>query len=84
MAQTIALEGIISCSVFHFHELRHTCASLLLKNGVAMKEIQEWLGHSDFSTTANTYAHLDTAAKNTSATRMSKAISISPGIQASL
>ncbi|MCI6007195.1 MAG: hypothetical protein MRZ25_02950 [Ruminococcus sp.] len=24
-----------------------------------MKQIQEWLGHSDFSTTANIYAHLD-------------------------
>lgn len=31
-----------------FHDLRHTCASLLLKNGVSMKEIQEWLGHSNF------------------------------------
>ena len=28
-------------------------------NGVPMKQIQEWLGHSDFSTTANIYAHLD-------------------------
>ena len=69
--------------VIRFHDLRHTCASLLLKNGVSMKEIQEWLGHSNFSTTANTYAHLDTAAKNTSAAKMDKAISIAPGIQAS-
>lgn len=46
-----------------FHDLRHTCASMLLKNGVPMKQIQEWLGHSDFSTTANIYAHLDYAAK---------------------
>jgi len=67
-----------------FHDLRHTCASLLLKNGVSMKEIQAWLGHSDFSTTANIYAHLDTAAKSTSAARMSEAFSISPGIQANL
>lgn len=36
-----------------FHDLRHTCASLLLKNGVPMKQIQEWLGHSNFSTTVN-------------------------------
>ena len=42
-----------------FHDLRHSCASLLLANGVSMKQIQEWLGHSDFSTTANIYAHLD-------------------------
>lgn len=69
--------------IIRFHDLRHTCASLLLKNGVSMKEIQAWLGHSDFSTTANTYAHLDTTAKNTSAAKMDKAISIAPGIQAS-
>ena len=70
--------------VIRFHDLRHTCASLLLKNGVSMKEIQEWLGHSNFSTTANIYAHLDTAAKNTSAAKMTKAFSISPGIQATI
>ena len=35
-----------------------------------MKEIQDWLGHSDFSTTANTYAHLDYASKLTSADAM--------------
>lgn len=50
-----------------FHDLRHTCASLLLnngrENGVTLKHIQEWLGHSDFSTTANIYSHLDTSAK---------------------
>ena len=42
-----------------FHDLRHSCASMMLANGVAMKQIQEWLGHSDFSTTANIHAHLD-------------------------
>jgi len=41
-----------------FHDLRHSCASLLLANGVPMKQIQEWLGHSDFSTTANVYSHV--------------------------
>ena len=53
-----------------FHDLRHTCASLLLKNGVPMKQIQEWLGHSDFSTTANIYAHLDYNSKLNSADAM--------------
>ena len=46
-----------------FHDLRHSCASLMLANGVPMKQIQEWLGHSDFSTTANIYAHLDYSSK---------------------
>lgn len=50
-----------------FHDLRHSCASLLLANGVPMKMIQEWLGHSDFSTTANIYSHLDYASKVSSA-----------------
>ena len=46
-----------------FHDLRHSSASLLLANHVPLKQIQEWLGHSDFSTTANIYAHLDAASK---------------------
>ena len=53
-----------------FHDLRHSCASLLLANGVSLKEIQEWLGHSDFAITANTYAHLDYTSKIASAEAM--------------
>lgn len=57
-----------------FHDLRHTCASLLLANGISMKQIQEWLGHSDFSTTANIYAHLEYDTKLQSAEMMAKVI----------
>ena len=46
-----------------FHDLRHSCASLLLANNVPMKQIQEWLGHSLISTTADIYSHLDYSAK---------------------
>lgn len=53
-----------------FHDLRHSCASLLLANGVPLKQIQDWLGHSDFSTTANIYAHLDYSSKISSAQAM--------------
>lgn len=58
-----------------FHDLRHSCASLLLANGVPMKQIQEWLGHSDFSTTANIYAHLDYSSKLSSAEAMINGLS---------
>ena len=53
-----------------FHDLRHSCASLLLANGVSLKEIQEWLGHSDFAITANIYAHLEFDSKIKSAGKM--------------
>ena len=41
------------------YDCRHTAASIMLKNGVNMKQIQMILGHSDYSTTANIYSHLD-------------------------
>ena len=53
-----------------FHDLRHSCASLLLANGVPLKEIQVWLGHSDFAVTANVYAHLEFDSKIKSAEKM--------------
>ena len=59
-----------------FHDLRHSCASLLLANGVPMKQIQEWLGHSDFSTTANIYAHLDYSSKLSSAQAMANSLGL--------
>ncbi len=46
-----------------YHDLRHSCASLLLEEGVGMKQIQEWLGHSTFNTTADIYSHLDFSSK---------------------
>lgn len=50
-----------------FHDLRHSCASLLYANGVDLKAIQEWLGHSTITTTANTYTHFDFSKKVASA-----------------
>lgn len=50
-----------------FHDLRHSCATLLLSQGIPMKQIQDWLGHSTFSTTADIYSHLDYNSKLDSA-----------------
>lgn len=50
-----------------FHDLRHSCASLLLAKGASMKAIQDWLGHSTFNVTANYYSHLDPRSKEESA-----------------
>ena len=57
-----------------FHDLRHSCASLLLANGVQMKLIQEWLGHSDIGTTSNVYSHVDSESKKLSAEAIAKAL----------
>lgn len=59
-----------------FHELRHSCASLLINNGCGLKEVQEWLGHSDISTTANIYGHLETQRKQAMAQKLSNCINI--------
>ena len=50
-----------------FHDLRHSCATLLLANGVELKDIQTWLGHSTIGTTANIYIHQEFSSKIASA-----------------
>ena len=41
-----------------FHDLRHTCATLMLAVGTNTKVVQETLGHADLSVTLDTYSHL--------------------------
>lgn len=53
-----------------FHDLRHTCASLLLADGIPPRVIMETLGHSQISLTMNTYAHVMPALQREAAKRM--------------
>lgn len=45
-----------------FHDLRHTCATLLLHEGCSLREIQSYLGHASYLTTTR-YAHIDAHSK---------------------
>jgi len=53
------------------HELRHSCASLLINAGFTLKDVQEWMGHADIKMTANIYGHLDVSRKQSMAAKLS-------------
>lgn len=72
-SRTLAQNGLRH---IRFHDLRHSSASLLLASHVPLKQIQEWLGHSDFSTTANIYAHLDAQSKTSTADAMLRSLGL--------
>ena len=57
------------------HELRHSCASLLINEGFGLKDVQDWMGHADIKMTANIYGHLDVARKQTMAEKLSGSLS---------
>ena len=57
-----------------FHDLRHSCATLLVKKGISLREIQDWLGHSSSRTTER-YTHLDSSTKIKSASAIESALS---------
>jgi len=52
------------------HDLRHSSATLLLKMGVPLKVVQEILGHSNYSVTANTYGHVLSEQRDDAANRL--------------
>ena len=53
-----------------FHDLRHSCASFLVAGGIPIKQVQLYMGHSNYSTTADIYAHLSPEALDASAVCM--------------
>lgn len=64
----------IGVDTARLHDLRHTFATLSLQNGDDLKTVSDALGHSNISTTANTYAHVTERMKKESANRMERLI----------
>jgi len=58
-----------------FHDLRHTCATLLLSEGVNVKVVSELLGHASVTITLNTYAHVLPDMQDSAADAMEAALS---------
>jgi hypothetical protein len=77
----------VQCGMPHREGVRRLLYDLDFNHGslrFRSWDIQEWLGHSSYNTTANIYAHLDTSSKNTSASKMSNVVIIEPGISTSV
>lgn len=61
-----------------FHDLRHSCATLLLVQGVPARVIMEILGHSSIALTMNTYSHVLPSLKRDAADAMDRVLSGPP------
>ncbi len=59
-----------------FYDLRHTCASLLLAQGIQPRVLMEILGHSQISLTMNTYAHVMPQLEREAAEKMDAALKL--------
>ncbi len=69
----------IGMPVIRFHDLRHSAATYLLSLGFNMKEVSEWLGHGDITTTLNIYAHVDNQSKRNMANKLEERFKNSKG-----
>ncbi len=58
-----------------FHDLRHTCATLLLQRDVHPKYVQELLGHANIAITLDTYSHVIPGMGDRAARAMEDALS---------
>jgi integrase len=58
-----------------FHDLRHTCATLLLSENVNPKVVSEMLGHATIAITLDTYSHVLPTMQESAATAMEEALS---------
>ncbi|UCM92006.1 tyrosine-type recombinase/integrase [Streptomyces marincola] len=61
------------------HDFRHTCATLLLAQGVDARTIMETLGRSTITMTLDTYAHVMETTLKAAAARMDDALGLASG-----
>ena len=59
---------------FHFHQLRHTAATMMLEAGEPIKHVSEMLGHSSIAITGDTYGHVTPAGRRHAALTLGKAL----------
>jgi integrase len=57
-----------------FHDLRHTCATLLLTKGIHPKIVSEMLRHSSIAITLDTYSHVIPSLGEVAASAMEDAL----------
>jgi integrase len=70
--------------VMRLHDLRHSCASLLLGDGVAAQTVASLLGHSEVKTTLNVYGHVSRSQTQDAATAMDRLLGHQHAVQQSL
>jgi integrase len=58
-----------------FHDLRHTCATLMLSGGIHPKVVQELLGHANVTVTLDTYSHVLPDMQDQAARKMNSMLS---------
>lgn len=63
-----------------FHDLRHSCATIMLYLGYTLKDIQTWLGHSNYNFTADTYIHSSSGVHEQMAESFAEKLGIAPPI----
>jgi integrase len=63
--------------VIRFNDARHTHASLMLKQGIHPKVVQERLGHSSISTTLNIYSHVAPGMQQAAANKFDDILQVS-------
>lgn len=61
-----------------FHDLRHSCATIMLYLGYTLKDIQTWLGHSNYNFTADTYIHSGSGVHEQMAESFAEKLGIAP------